>query len=248
MLCLDAMIPIKWEGVYKITLTATVIHILVNTLYVSFQCVLASWIKFTLFTVKCYSFVHSPNVHVHVTVSDKVSLTLSKHTRKHFLTTEGHTIVNTLCVSFQCSLVSCFEFTFVTSKVESFMQSLYMPHHFTPLGVCIITLCTLLLHPFMAFQMTFQAWNTKNSHESTQIIRVLQSCHNIYTGDGQRQENPLSTVDTNKSWEISTSPHLCNICYNAHKVSIHCQHDHLTHESSELRQIKPNNYTRHKQT
>ena len=174
MLCLDAMIPIKWEGVYKITLTTTVIHILVNTLYVSFQCVLASWIKFTLFTVKCYSVVHSPNVHVHVTVSDKVSLTLSKHTRKHFLTTEGHTIVNTLCVSFQCSLVSCFEFTFVTSKVESFMQSLYMPHHFTPLGVCIITLCTLLLHPFMAFQMTFQAWNTKNSQEPTQIIRVYK--------------------------------------------------------------------------
>ena len=76
----------------------------------------------------------------------------------------------------------------------------------------------------------------------------LQSCHNIYTGDGQRQENPLSTVDTNKSWEISTSPHLCIICYNAHKVSLHCQHDHLTHVSSELRQNKHNNYTRHKQT
>ena len=54
------------------------------------------------------------------------------------------------------------------------MQSLYMPHHFTPLGVCIITLCTLLLHPFMAFQMTFQAWNTKNSQEPTQIIRVYK--------------------------------------------------------------------------
>ena len=74
MLCLDAMIPIKWEGVYKITLTTTVIHILVNTLYVSFQCVLAS----------------------------------------------------------------CFEFTFVTSKVESFMHSLYMPYHFTFLGVCVL--------------------------------------------------------------------------------------------------------------
>ena len=140
MLCLDAMIPIKWEGVYKITLTATVIHILVNTLYVSFQCVLASWIKFTLFTVKFYSFVHSPNVHFHVTVSGKFSFTPIKHTRKHFLATEGHTIVNTLCVSFQCSLVSCFEFTFVTIKVDSFMHSLHMPYHFTFLGVGVLTM------------------------------------------------------------------------------------------------------------